>query len=177
MCVSPPEVAPAKLSAPGSKNAVAEKGKQGSIASKQSAPSSPLELRYDEKLSTKVGRNGDVRSLEVLGMLMLRVREEGAAVARFKMSTQKALTQRPGITLQVQLQLIIITQNAHFTSPLHSSSNSLSARARARVVYLINEHVHLILSSSSSLLYYCILYEYCTKARCTHRDSSIVTCR
>ena len=93
------EVAPAKPTAPGSKNAVADKGKHA--PSKPAGPTAPLELRYDEKLSTTVGRNGDVRSLEVLGMLMLKVLEEGAAFVRFKMNTQNALTQRPGITLQV----------------------------------------------------------------------------
>ena len=93
-------MAPAKPTVPGSKNAMAEKGKQG--PSKPAGPTAPLELRYDEKLSTTVGRNGDVRSLELLGMLMLKVLEEGAAFVRFKMNAQNALTQRPGISLQVR---------------------------------------------------------------------------
>ena len=93
-------MAPAKPTAPGSTNAVAEKGKQAS--SKPAGPTAPLELRYDEKLSTTVGRNGNVSSLEVLGLLILKVLEEGAAFARFKMNAQNALTQRPGISLHVR---------------------------------------------------------------------------
>ncbi len=82
-----------------SKGGAAPAGK----ASTNAAPTEPLQLRIEEKLTAHVGREGDLRSLEVLGMLQMRVREEPGAFAKVKVDVGTITTSRPGIQLQVSL--------------------------------------------------------------------------